>query len=283
MATLAERRSRWLLLILLALQLVLLSVQAQAPGGSSRLEFAFVRTVAPVSRAVSHVGNFTQSISDGARLRSTLQEENAALRTEVEQLRQSRAETFGIELELERLSTAVDYAAGPRGRLRVADIVYVDHTSWLQTLLLYVGDAVVAKNQAVVSGDGLVGRVVTAPTPYAKVQLVTDREASVGSMIARTRRQGIVRGANPGWLELSYVPLQADVRVGDEVVTAGIDGIYPRGIPIGTVTAVEPGDELFHNIRLSPAVDFGELDQVYVLDRLPVPESAKQTDLDAGR
>ncbi len=280
--TVIERRSRWLLLILLALQLVLLSIQAQAPGGSSRLEFAVVRTVAPVSRAVSTGTDFVRGISEGARLRRTLEHENAELRSEVERLRRARVEAFGLEQELARLSVAVDYSAAPRGGLKVADIVHIDHTSWLQTLLLYVGDAEVVRNQAVVSANGLVGRIVAAPSPYAKVQLVTDREASVGSMVQRTRRQGVVRGGSPGTLELAYVPLQADVRVGDLVVTAGIDGIYPRGLPVGTVTSVTPGDELFHDIRLTPAVDFGEIDQVYVLDRVPVPDAVKQTETDAG-
>ncbi len=276
--TVAERRSRWLLLALLALQLVLLSAQARTAGGSSRLETVFVRSVAPLSRAVAATTGLIHSLVEGARLRERLEEENWRLRAEVERLRKERVRSIGVEQELERLAKALDYSAVPRGELRVADIVYIDHASWLQTLLLYVGDAQVVRNQAVVSADGLVGRIITAPLPYAKVQLITDRAASVGGMVQRTRRQGIVRGASPGSLDFAYVPLQADVRVGDLVVTAGIDGIYPRGVPIGTVIEVKPGDELFHKIRLTPAVNFGVLDQVYILDRTPVPEEAKETD-----
>ena len=130
--------------------------------------------------------------------------------------------------------------------------------------------------------DGLVGRVVVAPSPYAKVQLVTDRAASVGGMVERTRRQGVVKGSSSGSLDFAFVPLQADVRVGDLVVTAGIDGIYPRGVPIGTVVEVKPGDELFHEISLAPTVDFGVLDQVYILDRVPVPEEVKAIEPDEG-
>ncbi|HEY9423081.1 MAG TPA: rod shape-determining protein MreC, partial [Thermoanaerobaculia bacterium] len=74
-----------------------------------------------------------------------------------------------------------------------------------------------------------------------------------------------------------YVPLQADVRPGDRVLTAGIDGIYPRGIPIGTVVAVERGGQLFHRIQLAPAVDFGSLDQVYLLDYDAVPPGVRET------
>lgn len=278
----SERRSRWLLLIVLALQLILLSAQAQTESGSSRLESLFVRSVAPVSRAVSGGSSVFENFKEGLRTRETLKRENRDLRIEVERLRRERIESLGVKRELERLSEALDYATVPKGSLRVADIVYIDHVSWLQTLVLYVGSDEVVRNQAVVSSDGLVGRVVTSAAPYAKVQLVTDRYASVGGMLQRTRRQGVVKGSSPGSLELTYVPLQADVRIGDLVVTAGIDGIYPRGVPIGKITEVRPGDELFHEIRLTPAVDFGVLDQVYVLDRMPMPEEIKKADPDAG-
>jgi rod shape-determining protein MreC len=100
-------------------------------------------------------------------------------------------------------------------------------------------------------------------------------------MIERTRRQGVARGAGAGVLDLDFVPLQEEVQIGDRVVTAGIDGIYPRGLPVGTVVAVEPGSELFHDIRLRPAVDFGLLDQVYVLESELVPEEAKDLSPDA--
>jgi rod shape-determining protein MreC len=121
------------------------------------------------------------------------------------------------------------------------------------------------------SADGLVGRVILAEGSYAKVQLVTDRASGNGAMIERTRRQGIVRGAGRDGLTLEYVPLHVDVQVGDRVLSSGTDGLYPRGVPIGTVLSVTPGGELFHSIRLAPAADFGQLDQVFVLlaDSLP--------------
>ncbi len=158
--------------------------------------------------------------------------------------------------------------------MRAADVVYVDHASWLRTLVLYVGEGRRAQPAgAGAAGPGGPGGAVAGP--YAKVQLITDRAAAVGAMIVRTRRQGVVRGGGPGALVLDYVPLQADVRPGDRVVTAGIDGIYPRGIPIGTVVGVEAGGQLFHHIRVAPAVDFGALDQVYLLEHEPVPLRAQ--------
>lgn len=128
--------------------------------------------------------------------------------------------------------------------------------------------------------EGVVGRIVSVSGPYAKVQLLTDRSATVGGMIARTRRQGIARGAEEGLLTLHFVPLRSDVRVGDEVVTAGIDGIYPRGVPVGRVASVEDGDELFLRIEMTPTVEFSRLDHAFVLTSERVPEALQEKPLD---
>ncbi len=132
----------------------------------------------------------------------------------------------------------------------------------------------VEQEQPVLSPAGLVGRVVLVSGPYAKVQLITDGAAAVGGMILRTRRQGVVRGGGRegGGLSFDYVPATADVRPGDVILTAGIDGVYPRGITVGTVVAVESGGQLFRKIRLAPAADFGALDQVYLLEHAPLPQ-----------
>ncbi|MGH9465286.1 MAG: rod shape-determining protein MreC, partial [Thermoanaerobaculia bacterium] len=117
---------------------------------------------------------------------------------------------------------------------------------------------------------------------YAKVQLLTDRAASVSAMVERTRRQGLVRGAGQGALTLDFIPVQEEIGPGDRVLTAGIDGIYPRGLPIGTVAEVAAGEGMFHRVEVAPAVDFGRLDQVYVLDTTPLPASAVGQMLEAN-
>lgn len=81
---------------------------------------------------------------------------------------------------------------------------------------------------------------------------------------------------------MDFVPLQEVVKVGDRVLTAGIDGVYPRGIPVGTVVSVRPGGELFHQIELVPAVDLGQLDQVFLLQAERVPADLESVD-DASR
>jgi rod shape-determining protein MreC len=233
----------------------------------------------PAARLVALVSESFSGSRENLVLRGRLIDENRTLKREVLDLKLHLLRSADLGNEMARLGSAVEYAAPPTGRIRAADVVYVDRSSLLRTLVLYSGPTQAWVNQPVLSPEGLVGRVVVVAGHYAKVQLITDRAAAVGSMAVRTRRQGVVRGSarDSGFgLDLDYVPLQADVRAGDRIVTAGIDGIYPRGIPVGTVAAVEPGGQLFHKIRLTPAVDFGTLDQVYLLEHEPVPDKIKE-------
>jgi rod shape-determining protein MreC len=273
-----ERRTGWLLVVLLVGQLVFLAIQGARGGRSETLLEAWgLRLLGPAARTVTGIPEGVSGAREGLRLRGHLQEENRRLRSEVEELRLRLLQLTDVEQELRRLGEAVQYAAPATGRVRAVDIVYADHVSWLRTLLVYTGAQPARRNQPVLAPSGLVGRVVTVAGAYAKVQIVTDRAASVGAMVLRTRRQGVVRGSGRGEeLLLDYVPLQADVRPGDQVLTAGIDGVYPRGIPIGTVIAVSPGGQLFHRIEVAPAVDFGLLDQVYLLDYTPAPPRVRE-------
>ena len=278
-----EKRIRWLLVGVLVGQLMLLSAQVRSEDRNySVLEASMLRLVAPLVRAVDGSAAAVSSLRGRFETRKALREDNEKLRGELEAMRRDRVETFGLEQKLELLSKAASYAQSSGSPPRVADVVLLDYGSWQQTLMLYVGDQGVERQQPVVTDAGLVGRVVVAAGRYAKVQMITDRSASVGAMIERTRRQGIVRGGKRSFLGMDFVPLQEVVKVGDRVLTAGIDGVYPRGIPVGTVVSVRPGGELFHRISLVPAVDLGRLDQVFLLQPERVPSDLQTID-DASR
>lgn len=273
-----ERRTGYLLTLLLLGQLVLVAVEgARSTRSRTYAEMFGMRLLGPLARAVTAATGGAAELGHEVRLQGRLLDDNRRLRRQVEELRLRLLRLSDVEQEISRLGDAVRYSAPLVGEIRAVDVVYVDHASWLRSLMLYTGDRPAAVNQPVLSAAGLVGRVVAVAGPYAKVQLVTDRAAAVGGMILRTRRQGVVRGSGQegGGLSFDYVPLTADVRPGDSVLTAGIDGVYPRGIPVGTVVSVEAGGQLFRKIGVAPAVDLGALDQVYLLEHEPPPELLK--------
>jgi len=273
---LRERHIRWLLVLLVMAQVLILTAQARKPGeGGSVLERGVVFALAPVASLVATTIEGVRSLGEGVRLNSTLRSENRALREELHELRELKIRNFGLQKDMERISEALRYIRVTGVPLQPADIVYLDTESSLQSAILSVERGSVRVDQAVVSSLGLIGRVILVVDGFAKVQLITDRAASVGAMIDRTGRQGLIRGRGRGALELDFIPLQAAAEVGDEVVTAGIDGVYPRGIPIGVIQEVEPGLDLFHRIKVRPYVDMSLIDQVYVLRTEAIPEEVK--------
>lgn len=276
-----EKRTRLLLVVLVLGQLLLVS--AQVPSGDGRqslLAGSWLRGVAPFAAAIDAVTDSAATFAIRWTTRRRLLAENERLRRDNDALRRQAVTNLGISSDLERLARAVDYTRATGAEVQLADVVYSDRTSWLRTLLLRLGRRGAERNQPVMTDAGLVGRIVAVSGRYAKVQLITDRAANVGVMVVRTRRQGVVRGASAGSLALHYIPLQENLVVGDEIVTAGIDGVYPRGIPVGTVTRVRPGNELFYEVELKPAVDFSTVDHVYILARERLPESLRDPALE---
>ncbi len=270
-----EKRTRLLLLALVLGQLLLLTAQPAADEGNSLLAGAWLSGVGPMAALVDGTAGAVSAAAMHWTTRRRLSTENERLRRENEALRRLAVRNLGVTADLERLSAAVEYGRTTGKKLRLADVVYIDQLSWLRTLIIRLGESGVATNHPVITDHGLVGRVVAVSGRYAKVQLIIDRAASVGVMIERTRRQGVARGRSDGSLALEFIPLQADLVVGDRVVTAGIDGVYPRGISVGTVTRAAPGNELFYEVELASAVDFATVDHVYILEPEALPKALR--------
>ena len=271
----SERATLWLLFGMILAQLVLLTLQLPGEGGDrTLLEELGLRLLSPFPQVVAAVSEATGGVGEHLATREQLTSENRRLERELEGLRAELFRLRNAREEVERLAAALEYTPQIPGRLRPVEVVYLDASSWLRTLILYVGDRPARIDQPVVTPEGLLGRVIEVSGPWAKVQLITDRAAAASAILERTRRQGLIRGGGEA-LELDFLPLQASVRAGDRVLTAGTDGIYPRGIPVGTVSSVRAAGELFHEVEIAPAVDFGRLDRVFLLEREPIPEELK--------
>ena len=120
----------------------------------------------------------------------------------------------------------------------------------------------------VISENGLVGLVTAASYRASRTMLLLDRQSAVDGTVQRSRARGIVRGRGSDDLEFEFVVRVGDVRVGDVVMTSGLGGVYPKGLRIGRVTVVsDPGARLLQTATIAPAVDFGRLEQVFVMLR----------------
>jgi rod shape-determining protein MreC len=150
-----------------------------------------------------------------------------------------------------------------------SELVGVDPSPWFRSVLVDRGQTHgVRSGMPVISELGLVGLVTATSTRAAKAKLVLDRQSAVDGIVQRSRSRGIVRGRGTDQLDFEFVVRGSDVRIGDVVISSGLGGVYPKGIRIGEVSSVsDPGSELLQTAKLVPAVDFGRLEQVFVMLR----------------
>src|SRR5271167_4257600 len=123
-------------------------------------------------------------------------------------------------------------------------------------------------DMAVITADGIVGKVLRVYGSTSLVLLIDDQTSGVGALLDKTRLQGILRGTPAGEVVLEKVMSDETVPAGEMVLTSGGDGIFPKGLLVGSVTKVAPGSDLFLNIRVRPAANLSKLEEVLVVTKI---------------
>lgn len=263
-------RYRRVLILALALLVAFVLMTLQVRHDRAALSFtrqAILFVVSPFIKVTAvTAGSLGRVWHDYVDLRA-LREENQRLRQESAILQRRISQLEEHALETQRLQGLLAMRETSRTNYLAARIVGKDATNWFKTVLIDRGSqAGLRRNLPVVAPDGLVGRVVEVTPFTAKVQLITDPISASGGLLQRTRVTGIVSGNLGAGLKVRYLPLLADVAVGDEVVTSGMGGVFPKGIPVGRVVAVErKSGALFQEAVLQPKVDLGRLEEVLIL------------------
>ena len=273
------RRPTLILIVVLALLFALMSASSRTRYvGETRTMFE--RTVmtifSPVPKFVNWIGSTGQDMHYGYLDMRRAVNENVELRRKVASLTTENLKLRQSEGDLRRLRSLLAYSEQFNMETSMAQTIMLDTAGRFKSIIIDRGSSDgVDVNDVIANANGLVGRVVLVTKDLAKVQLVTDNNCSVGSLIERTRRQGVVRGSGGTLVQMFDIPSLSDVQPGDRVLTAGIDGIYPKGIPIGLVTRAEPGQSLFKTISVKPAVDFGAIEEVIVIHTRKIPPAVE--------
>jgi rod shape-determining protein MreC len=268
-------RPTLLLLVVLAVLLLVMSISKQTRYiGETRTMFErTVMTVfSPVPKAVNWVGQSASDMYHGYLDMRRSINENIELHRKVVDLTRENLILRQSQGDLARMRSMVNYTEEVPVATSMAQIIMLDTSARFKSVIINRGsDAGIEVNDPIVNANGLVGRVVLTTKDMAKVQLITDNNSAVGCLLERTRRQGVLHGDGDHGGQLEGIPALADAQPGDVVVTAGIDGIYPKGIPVGTVSKVEEGKGLTKPIWVRPAVDFGSIEEVIVLHTKKIP------------
>ncbi len=221
-----------------------------------------VDLMAPVIRALSQPAGALAQVADNVRDLANLRAENARLREDNQQLLLWRDAARRLEAENAQLHALLDYKPPPEARAFAIQVMGDTGGAFAHSLLVAAGSQdQVRKGMAVLTGEGLVGRVAQVGRWASRVVLITDITSRVPVVLENTRTRAILAGNNSEKPRLIYVPAGARVSPGDRVVTSGHAGALPPGIPVGVVSSVD--DTV---IRVQPFMDRDRLEIVRVVD-----------------
>lgn len=243
-------------------------------GLLSPFQGLFLRASAPFERVLTGIFSPVASVLSDAGELNGLQDENARLRIEVEALRNRVTELEQNEQRVRELEEALGITTGAaEGTREVANIVHRDSSPFTNVVTIDIGNNKgIVPGMVVLSSQGtLIGTVTQVVGDISFVRLITDSRSRVSATVEATGAEGIVQGSPNRKLSLELA--QGEIRVGDTLVTAGLGGNFPRGIPIGEVKEISgTSQDLFKDVTVEPRVRISTVDTVLV-DTSFVPQS----------
>lgn len=234
---------------------------------SSGLGRVAIFLVAPLQEAVADSMRFAKGVWNHYFYLVSVAQENDNLKKKLSLAVEKNSQYNEVELSNQRLRDLLNFKEATTSKILAAEVISVDPSSWFKAVIIDKGslDGVVI-GLPVVIRQGIAGQVVDVSSRYSKIMLIIDRNSSVDALVQRTRARGIIRGEATGQCLFKYVLRKDDVRVGDKIVASGLDGVFPKGLPVGDVKeVVRRNSGLFQEVRVVPYIDFEKLEEVLVI------------------
>jgi len=272
------RRPGLLLLVAVAAQVLLLAVQIRREGNMRLIRIWTAEVFTPIEGAgTTAIGAIHHAWADYIGLRQA-RRENSELRAQLDQLRLRVGALEGSAAEARRLEELVGFEQGhPELKLLAARVIGASPSGATRAMYIDRGsDQGVRLNMGVITAAGVVGKVLEVYPSSAQVELLTDRESGVGALLEDSRTQGVVKGSGGPVVSMDYVSDDERVKAGTGVLTSGLDRIFPKDLPVGTVTETHHGSP-FQKIRVAPAARLDRLEEVFVLLERPKPQLPERT------
>lgn len=218
--------------------------------------------LAPVLEVLSRpAASVADTVAAARRLRD-LRVENERLRGDNDRLERWQHVARRLEAENKALRALTSYVPEPNVAFITARVIADAGGAFVRSAMINAGsNHGVRRGLAAVTGDGLVGGVVEVGDRHARILLITDLNSQIPVVVERTRDPGVLAGDNTRLPRLVYLPQNAQVLAGDRVVTSGHGGVFPPGLPVGVVTAIDEG-----SVKVMPYVDWNRLEYIRLLD-----------------
>jgi rod shape-determining protein MreC len=270
-------RNVTILAVMLFVQVLGLAVQVKRGGGgeSTRLIRSWtVSAVTPLEKIIVWCQGGLGNLWNNYVYLRGVRQENRDLKFEIEQLRLDQVRLIDDAQQARRLQALLGFKEQYIAKTVAAQVIGSSGSEQSRSIYIDKGSADgVEKDMAVITADGVVGKVLRAFRSTSQVLLINDQSSGVGAILDKSRLQGVVKGTSLGEVILENVMTDESVAPGERVATSGGDQIFPKGLTVGTVMKVSPGADLFLNIRLKPSANLNRLEEVLVItkkeDRAP--------------
>jgi rod shape-determining protein MreC len=269
-SVLGRYRNLVILVGVLFLQVLGLAMQVKKGGNDAEntrlIRIWGVGAITPFERALVWVQNGTGNIWHNYFYLRGVRAENRQLKQQIEQMRLEQVRLSEDAAQARRLQTLLAFKEQFISRTVAAQVIGSSGSDLSRIVYIDKGEnAGIKRDMAVMTADGIVGKVLLVYPSVSQVLLISDQSSGVGALLEKTRLQGVLRGTANGEVVLERVMADEQVPVGESVLTSGGDQIFPKGLPVGTVTKVGTGKDLFLNIKIRPAADLSKLEEVMVL------------------
>jgi rod shape-determining protein MreC len=261
-----RHRSLTFLGVVLLVQVLALAVQIRTNTHGRLIRVWVVEVVSPFERAGTWTITKVRGAWNGYFALIHVRRENQNLQSEVDRLRLRNAELESQSAESARLAALLGFHdAHPDVPMLAARVIAASADSSSHAIFINRGERDgIRRNMAVITPDGIVGKVFEVYRGTAQVLLLTDKESGVGALLAGSRTQGPVGGVGEPLMVMKYISNDENVGVGQEILSSGQDQIFPKDLPVGTVAEVKTGTP-FKVIRVKPAAHLDRLEEVLVL------------------
>lgn len=254
------QRFSFVIMLVAAGGLLLLSLVNPSLGERLRTQVtdAFAPLLGTVAEPVASVTNAIATLGNLTEMRA----ENESLRAENERLRQYQTAVMRLEAENKGLRDLLNLPLVPEQRRIVARVIADVGGPFVRNVIVLAGaNEGVRSGLVAIAGGGLAGRVISTGNNSSRVLLINDINARIPVLMEDSRQRGMVAGNNGPELLLTQLPPETQAKVGERLITSGVGGILPPGLPVGVVSAVDGSD-----IRVEPIADLGRLELVQILD-----------------
>ena len=270
-SVLGRYRNLIVLVLVLFAQVLGLAVQVKRGSANDAQDTRLIRiwavgALSPFERGLVWIQNSSHNIWHNYFYLRGVRAENRELKEQIEQMRLEQVRLSEDAAQARRLQNLLGFKEQFIAKTVAAQVIGSSGSDLSRIVYIDKGEnAGIKRDMAVITADGIVGKVLLVYPNESQVLLISDQSSGVGAILEKSRLQGVLRGAPNGEVTLERVMSDEQVQPGESVLTSGGDQIFPKGLPIGTVSKVAPGKDLFLNIKIKPSTNLSKLEEVLVL------------------